>query len=530
MVHLPHMGKLRRGVKEEAVDDDGGAAGAAGAEASPFHKRSRLAQQQQPQQWSTGGASVSNQQSTQHDFLEEPSPLGLRLKKSPSLVDLIQMKLVQAGKAKDAQHGGTASASEKLKASNFPGSVLRIGSWEWVSRYEGDLVVKCYFAKHKLVWEVLDGGLKSKIEIQWSDICALKVVCPETEPGTLEIALSRQPLFFRETNPQPRKHTLWQATSDFTAGQASRHRRHFLQCAPGMMNKHVEKLVHCDPRLFSLSQQNDITLENPYFESRSSIFEDPDDVKCQNFVHNKDDDDQLTPQRFRELLQHHSASGRIDAEERQEAGTSDGLARDFSNSVADGQVIKQDDGSSVGEPHTSILSWNGFKLPGIQRSMSKSEIANHIGHHIYRHMYSGDLPAADGGAGTSGKLAIDGITRYLLNDSQILDSGNDSTGKLAFDEMTRQLLNDSQITIAADERMLMSRVNSLCSLIQRDSGTGQVNSGVHSDNNEIYERKPQAYAPPVEGDSGNGSLPPRQEPFGDLLTHLPRISSFPHFL
>jgi hypothetical protein len=50
--------------------------------------------------------------------------------------------------------------------------------------------VKCYFAKHKLVWEVLDGGLKSKIEIQWSDICGLKLVCPETEPGTLEIAVS----------------------------------------------------------------------------------------------------------------------------------------------------------------------------------------------------------------------------------------------------------------------------------------------------------------------------------------------------
>ncbi|BAT06920.1 Os09g0128400 [Oryza sativa Japonica Group] len=174
--------------------------------------------------WSTDGGSVSNQQSSQHGFLDEPSPLGLRLKKSPSLVDLIQMKLVQAGKAKDVQHSGTASASEKLKASNFPGSVLRIGSWEWVSRYEGDLVAKCYFAKHKLVWEVLDGGLKSKIEIQWSDICAMKVVSPENEPGILEIALSRQPLFFRETNPQPRKHTLWQATSDFTGGQASIHR------------------------------------------------------------------------------------------------------------------------------------------------------------------------------------------------------------------------------------------------------------------------------------------------------------------
>ncbi len=82
------------------------------------------------QHWSTDGGSVSNQQSSQHGFLDEPSPLGLRLKKSPSLVDLIQMKLVQAGKAKDVQHSGTASASEKLKASNFPGSVLRIGSWE----------------------------------------------------------------------------------------------------------------------------------------------------------------------------------------------------------------------------------------------------------------------------------------------------------------------------------------------------------------------------------------------------------------
>ena len=45
---------------------------------------------------------------------------------------------------------------------------------QYKSRYEGDLVAKCYFAKHKLVWEVLDGGLKSKIEIQWSDIMAIK--------------------------------------------------------------------------------------------------------------------------------------------------------------------------------------------------------------------------------------------------------------------------------------------------------------------------------------------------------------------
>jgi hypothetical protein len=126
-------------------------------------------------------------------------------------------------------------------------------------------VAKCYFAKHKLVWEVLDGGLKNKIEIQWSDIVAIKANFPDDGPETLDVVvfffsfdqsyafiihapsygsnthvilimmvvmegcmclaqLARQPLFFRETNPQPRKHTLWQATSDFTGGQASTHR------------------------------------------------------------------------------------------------------------------------------------------------------------------------------------------------------------------------------------------------------------------------------------------------------------------
>lgn len=60
---------------------------------------------------------------------------------------------------------------------------------QYISKYEGDLVAKCYFAKHKLVWEVLEGGLKSKIEIQWSDITALKADCPDDRPGTLTIVV-----------------------------------------------------------------------------------------------------------------------------------------------------------------------------------------------------------------------------------------------------------------------------------------------------------------------------------------------------
>lgn len=59
-------------------------------------------------------------------------------------------------------------------------------------------MAKCYFAKHKLVWEVLDGGLKNKIEIQWSDIMALKATYPDDGPGTLDVVVMS--IFFLHIN------------------------------------------------------------------------------------------------------------------------------------------------------------------------------------------------------------------------------------------------------------------------------------------------------------------------------------------
>lgn len=74
---------------------------------------------------------------SQYNPLDEPSPLGLRLRKSPSLLDLIQMRLSQGNNAKvgaKKEHkGGGAAASnnnDKLKASNFPATLLKIGTWE----------------------------------------------------------------------------------------------------------------------------------------------------------------------------------------------------------------------------------------------------------------------------------------------------------------------------------------------------------------------------------------------------------------
>ncbi|XP_042044509.1 uncharacterized protein LOC121790330 [Salvia splendens] len=191
---------------------------------------------------------------------EMSSPLGLTLSKTPSFLNLLEMSLSKARKSDDL------GSLEKLKASNFPALYIRIGSWQRMTRHEGDLTAKMYYAKRKLVWEVLDGALKSKIEIQWSHISAMRAITPHNLPATLEIELNQPPLFYREVNPQPRKHTLWQQASDFTGGQAPVWRRHYVSFPPGLLDRHYEKLLQCDPRLRALSEKPFPSHESPYFD------------------------------------------------------------------------------------------------------------------------------------------------------------------------------------------------------------------------------------------------------------------------
>ncbi|KAF7127916.1 hypothetical protein RHSIM_Rhsim11G0094900 [Rhododendron simsii] len=218
----------------------------------------------------------SNQQGGNLNSSGESSPLGLRLSKTPSFVNLVEMKLTQARTSPDQTHNAAPACNtsrakkddfetEKLKASNFPALLLKIGSWERISMHEGDLVAKCYYAKKKIVWEVLDGALKSKIEVQWSDIEAIRATIVDDQPGILEIELNQPPQFFRETDPQPRKHTLWHPASDFTGGQAPIFRRHYVRFPPGTFDKHYEKLLQCDHRLLELSRRPFPQIGSPYF-------------------------------------------------------------------------------------------------------------------------------------------------------------------------------------------------------------------------------------------------------------------------
>ncbi|CAN6724530.1 unnamed protein product [Malus baccata var. baccata] len=214
----------------------------------------------------------SNKKAQLAQTLLSLGPLGLNLGETLPFIDLTEVIAPRKLKAKRSPEVKPnafqlMTEKEKLKASNFNASFIRIGSWQRVAHNEGDLVVKCYYAKRKLVWEILDQGLKSKIEVQWSDISALRAVIEENEPGILEIELNQPPTFHRELNPQPRKHTMWNVASDFTNGQALIHRRHYVQFPPGALDQHYEKLIQCESRFLEMSRRPFPSQKSPYFQS-----------------------------------------------------------------------------------------------------------------------------------------------------------------------------------------------------------------------------------------------------------------------
>ncbi|KAL5699881.1 hypothetical protein ACHQM5_030714 [Ranunculus cassubicifolius] len=422
---------------------------------------------QHNQLWNTGSRSSSQLQPNSVE--EPPSPLGLRLRKTPSLLDLIQIRLSHGDQPNPNPNplGNNdhlpSSGTDKLKASNFPASLLRIGTWEYASHHEGDLVAKCYFAKQKLVWEVLQSGLKSKIEIQWSDIMVLKASYPDDGPGTLDIVLARRPLFFRETNPQPRKHTLWQATSDFTSGQASIHRRHFLQCPHGLLNKHFEKLIQCDPRLNLLSRRPETVSNSPYFEAKGYVFEEPGESRWEELDQLKGDFISTFPGYQDDTPS--SAKKQVKSPECSASSTS-------------GKFTEK----SEAEDLSKTVECNKFR-GGLHASMSMSDLVNHIGHCI------SEEPNGD---------TLEEMAQYLLSDSHHHAS-------------------------TSDEKSVMSRVNSFCSLLHKNPCSIQNDCKEELELSDEDTTTPHRPPPPVGG-------MPRKDSVGDLLPHLPRIASLPHFL
>ncbi|XP_056168431.1 uncharacterized protein LOC115680134 [Syzygium oleosum] len=185
--------------------------------------------------------------------------LGLRLDRDDSFMNQVQTALSQKSKplpppAQVNNPQVNLRDREKLKAGHVPATLIKIGSWQFASVHEADLVGKFYFATRKLVWEVLANGLRNKMEIQWSDISAIRATIEENKPGILEIELRRPPTFYKETDPQTWRHALWISADDFTGGQALVCRRHYLEFPSAALDRHYIKLLSSDRRLLDLSQ------------------------------------------------------------------------------------------------------------------------------------------------------------------------------------------------------------------------------------------------------------------------------------
>ena len=169
-------------------------------------------------------------------------------------------------------------------------------------------------------------------------------------------------------------------------------------------------------------------------------------------------------------------------------------------------------------------NWEQLKVPGLHPSISMSDLMNHIENRISEQMTSGNPALSEEGVECQGIL--EDIAQYLLS--------------------------DSHFTAASDEKSLMSRVNSLCCLLQKDPGSVQnlqmngescfeeldekKDVQLNHTSESVHENKAPGDITVPEGDSkdvtGYKQAPAmsRKDSFGDLLLHLPRITSLPKFL
>lgn len=170
-------------------------------------------------------------------------------------------------------------------------------------------------------------------------------------------------------------------------------------------------------------------------------------------------------------------------------------------------------------------NWEQIKVPGLHPSMSMSDLVNHIGNHISEQMASTKTPFVD----------------------------NDSEYQETLNEIALYLLSDNQLSAgASDEVSLMTRVDSLCCLLQKEPAAVQ-NSQTNAEswvegpdykddvwfkyagelrdgtNTESHMKIHRGATKDVSG-SIQPSAMSRKDSFADLLFHLPRIASLPKFL
>ncbi|KAG2729513.1 hypothetical protein I3760_01G253800 [Carya illinoinensis] len=297
--------------------------------------------------------------------------------------------------------------------------------------------------------------------------------------------------------------------------------RHFLKCPPGTLGKHFEKLIQCDPRLNFLSQQHEIVLDCPFFEPGVAVFEDLNESS-----HVFDLNGEARPA----FLGLGDVASPSQAQSSSTKNEQDYIGRNLENfsqetsspsSVMDTNAIEEIR-SIEGKSSKLLGHLDQIKVPGFHPSMSMSDLVSHIENCIAEQM-------------TSENPVFSGMKQHGID---------------ILEEITQYLFSDSQLTSASDEQSLMSRVNSLCCLLQKDPSPAQKLQAERDDDGDgnadqkigvavaaaANKSKPadESPAPWVESIGVSGCKQPqamsRKDSFADLLLNLPRIASLPQFL
>lgn len=148
-----------------------------------------------------------------------------------------------------------------------------------------------------------------------------------------------------------------------------------------------------------------------------------------------------------------------------------------------------------------LSNWDQIRVPGLQHSMSMSDLVSHLENRISEQGSSSN-PALSSEDWQSLQI-LDDIKNCLFTDIQQPDS---------------------------DEKLLMSRVDSLCCLLQKD--TNVLSKSENSSELSLVQKDGDEF-----NNGGNKSEEnydessmSRKDSVGDLLLNLPRIASLPQFL
>lgn len=111
-------------------------------------------------------------------------------------------------------------------------------------------------------------------------------------------------------------------------------------------------------------------------------------------------------------------------------------------------------------------------------------------------------------------------------------SGAAVPDRAALEEVVQYLFSDSQAS-ASDEKSLMKKVNSFCSLLQKDviaAQSQQMNGDTASSSDNAVQNHSSEHILVKQDPSEKVSGMSRKDSFGDFLMQLPRIASLSQFL